>query len=153
MDPSKADGRIVSGALSVSVQVVRVPMESVRKGRAAATAAFRRKGSLQRGPGLLLEFGRPMNDPRVIGGAYSDLDRTEMTGQLWKAVAKKLENITDRSKRANLVLAINAIEAPGVLYGDVLQAFRAAHGQELAAAGFAQTWLVGAVPFLVERLD
>jgi hypothetical protein len=73
-------------------------------------------------------------------------------GVIRTAIGDKSQQLPGALK-ANLVLALDAIRAPGHVETAVVEAFKGKYQQWAAAQGFDQVWLVGPTDRLTYRLD
>lgn len=75
-----------------------------------------------------------------------------VVNRIRNAIEKKRTRYDPRIK-LGITLALDATDSPAPALRSVVQAFRSAHGQWAAEAGFAEIWIVGPVVDLVHRLD
>lgn len=71
---------------------------------------------------------------------------------LAEAIHKKASRIP-RVQRPALILALDAMEASGLVLGPVVRHFREHHGATAADYGFREVWVVGPGPATTYRLD
>lgn len=88
----------------------------------------------------------------VKGKISQSSDMKLIIDAMWHVIATKSNPVPIRD-REDIVLALNASEAPHFAFENVVNTFRQIHGTSTASLGYRMIWIVGPNERLTSRLD
>ena len=85
----------------------------------------------------------------------------KVSGKSWvEAIADEILRVIEKKskpipahERAKLVLALNALETPGIAFRQVVSTFHSKYGPKAKSLGYKSIWLVGRTTSLTSQLD